>query len=272
MRRAALAALLLVAAVSTAGAAEPVPQGSLMLEQAAPGSHVTLDGKALRVGRDGHFVFGIGRNAGPSATLVITAPDGKETRREIKIAKRSYEIDRVEGVPEETVSPTPEDLARVKSDAQRVAAARTRDSDESGWLEKFIWPATGRISGIYGSQRILNGHPFAPHIGIDIAAPAGTPIRAPAAGIVTLADPDQFLTGGTVLIDHGHGVNSVYAHLQVITVQVGQRVEQGDIIGQLGMTGRATGPNLHWGVHWFATGVDPAFLVPPMPVQNRPGN
>jgi hypothetical protein len=269
--RAALVALLLLLAAQ-ARAADSLPQGGLMVAKAAPGSKVTLDGKPLHVAPDGHYVFGIGRNAGPAVVVDITGPDGKLTKREIAIAKRDWQIDRVEGVPEATVSPSPADLARIKSDAARIAAARTADSEEAGWLERFNWPVTGRISGIYGSQRILNGHPFAPHLGVDIAAPAGTPIRSPADGIVTLADADQFLTGGTVLIDHGHGVNSVYAHLQAIGVRVGQRVLQGDVIGALGMTGRATGPNLHWGVHWFGIGVDPALLVPPMPDQPHQGN
>ena len=263
--RAAPVALLLCFAASAAWAGDSLPQGALMLAQAPPGSKVMLDGKALHVAADGHYVFGVGRNAGPAVMVEITGPDGKVTRQQIAIAKRDWQIDRVDGVPEQTVSPSPQDLARIKSDAQRVAAARLADSDEPGWLERFIWPVTGRISGIYGSQRILNGKPFAPHLGVDIAAPAGTLIRAPADGVVTLADADQFLTGGTVLVDHGHGVNSVYAHLQAIEVKVGQHLKQGDVIGALGMTGRATGPNLHWGVAWFTTGLDPALLVPPMP-------
>jgi hypothetical protein len=270
--RAAPIALLLCLAASAAWAADSLPQGALMLAQAPPGSKVTLAGKPLHVAADGHYVFGVGRNAGPAVMLEITGPDGTVTRRQITIAKRDWQIDRVDGVPEATVSPSPEDLARIKSDAQRVAAARKTDSEETGWLEHFLWPVTGRISGIYGSQRILNGRPFAPHLGLDIAAPAGTPIRVPADGVVTLADPDQFLTGGTVLIDHGHGVNSVYAHLQAIDVKVGQHLKQGDVIGGLGMTGRATGPNLHWGVSWFTTGLDPALLVPPMPAASQPAH
>jgi murein DD-endopeptidase MepM/ murein hydrolase activator NlpD len=265
VRRALLLALSLGLVAATAHAAESPAQGSLLLGEAPAGSKVTLDGKALHVTPDGHYVFGVGRTAGPVVTVEITAPDGKRTRQEIRIAKRDWQIDRVDGVPEQTVSPSAADLARIKSDAQRVAAARLADSDERGWLERFVWPVTGRISGIYGSQRILNGRPFAPHLGVDIAAPAGTPIRAPADGVVTLADADQFLTGGTVLLDHGHGVNSVYAHLQKIAVKIGDHLKQGDVIGELGMTGRATGPNLHWGVSWFTTGVDPALLLPPMP-------
>ena len=264
MTRAALLVVLLCGAAA-AHAAESLPQGALRLGEAPPGSKVTLDGKPLHVAPDGHYVFGVGRNAGASVTIEITPPDGKKTLEKIGIARRDWQIDRVEGVPERTVKPSAADLERIKSDAQRVASARTVDSEERGWLERFLWPVTGRISGIYGSQRILNGQPFAPHLGVDIAAPAGTPIRAPADGVVTLADADQFLTGGTVLVDHGHGVNSVYAHLQKMAVKVGDHLKQGDVIGELGMTGRATGPNLHWGVSWFRVGVDPALLVPPMP-------
>jgi murein DD-endopeptidase MepM/ murein hydrolase activator NlpD len=260
----ALVAALASLAPGAGRADDTVSQGSLVVGQAPPGARVALDGKELRVAGDGHYVFAVARLAGPTLTLTVTAPDGKVTRRPLKVAKRSYEIDRIDGLPEESVSPGPEILARIKADAQRVAAARIADSEEKGWLEKFIWPVTGRISGVYGSQRVLNGHPMAPHLGVDIAAPIGTPIVAPADGVVTLVDPDQYLTGATVLIDHGHGVNSVYAHLSAVAVKTGQRVAQGQPIGALGMSGRATGPNLHWGVDWFATAVDPALLVPPM--------
>jgi hypothetical protein len=142
--RAALFALLLLFA-GAARAADSLSQGALMVAKAAPGSRVTLDGKPLHVAPDGHYVFGIGRNAGPAVTLEITAPGGKATKQEIRIAKRDWQIDRVEGVPEATVSPSPADLARIKADAARVAAARTADSEEVGWLERFVWPVTGRI-------------------------------------------------------------------------------------------------------------------------------
>jgi murein DD-endopeptidase MepM/ murein hydrolase activator NlpD len=263
MRGLLLAALILLLPAA-APADEALQQGALVVAKEAPGSRVSLDGKDLRVARDGHYVFAVPRLAVPTLTLSVTAPDGTVSQRILAIVQRSYEIDRIDGLPESSVSPSPEILARIKSDAQRVAQARNVDSDEPGWLEKFIWPVAGRISGIYGSQRVLNGKPMAPHLGVDIAAPIGTPILAPADGIVTLADPDQFLTGATVVIDHGHGVNSVYAHLSLMSVHVGQRLTQGESIGALGMSGRATGPNLHWGVDWFFTAVDPALLVPAM--------
>ena len=139
--------------------------------------------------------------------------------------------------------------------------AKKRDSPEDGFTEQMIWPARGRTSGVFGSQRILNGEPRAPHRGVDIAAPAGAPVGAAASGVVSLAESDMYFTGGTVMLDHGHGVHSIYAHLDQVRVTVGQRLRQGQVLGTVGATGRATGPHLHWGVYWFDRTVDPALLV-----------
>ena len=138
-------------------------------------------------------------------------------------------------------------------------------------MARFQWPVEGRISGVYGSQRILNGIPKRPHFGIDIAAPAGTPIRAPAVGLVTLAADDHYYTGGTVILDHGHGLTSAFLHLQEVRVAPGQTVAQGEVIGTLGATGRATGPHLDWRINWFDQRLDPAFFVPPMPAPDGSG-
>jgi murein DD-endopeptidase MepM/ murein hydrolase activator NlpD len=240
-------------------------QGGLVRGQAAPGSAVWLDGRALRVAADGWFVFGFGRDAAERAELVVRAPDGREERRALDITRRSYRVQRVNGLAPRMVTPSEEDLARIEAEDRLLEAARQRDGDGVGFTETMAWPAHGRISGIYGSQRILNGEARAPHRGLDIAAPRGTPVGAMASGVVLLAEPAMYFTGGTVMIDHGHGVHSIYAHLEDVLVEVGQDVAQGAILGTVGATGRATGPHLHWGVFWFDQAVDPALLVEPMP-------
>jgi len=242
-------------------------QGGLLRGVTTPGSLVTLDGKPVRVASTGHFVFGFGREAGPSATLAIVAPGGETEIRTLSIAPRQFDIQRITGLPERMVTPKPEDLERIRRDNQMVSTARKNDYPETWFAEPFDWPAKGRISGVYGSQRILNGEPRAPHYGIDIAAPTGTPILAPMPGRVTLADTDQYFTGGTVILDHGHGVSSTFLHMQTVTVTVGDVLPRGAPIGTLGATGRATGPHLDWRINWFDVRLDPALVVPPMPTQ-----
>ena len=240
-------------------------QGGLVRGQVAPGSAVWLDGQALRVSADGRFVFGFGRDAAPRAELVVRDPDGREDRRALHVARRSYDVQRIDGLPPRQVTPSEQDLARIEAEAQLLEAAKRRDTDGLGFGEKVTWPALGPISGVYGSQRILNGEPRAPHRGVDVAAAPGTPVGTMASGVVSLAEPDMYFTGGTVMIDHGHGLHSIYVHLEDVLVEVGQEVAQGALLGTVGSTGRATGPHLHWGVYWFDQAVDPALLVGPMP-------
>jgi murein DD-endopeptidase MepM/ murein hydrolase activator NlpD len=240
-------------------------QGGVVRGRVAPGSAVWLDGRELRVSGKGHFVFGFGRDARPRAELVVRHPEGPEDRRTLEVAVRTYRVQRIDGLPPRQVTPSAEDLARIRADAELIEAAKARNSGGLGFTQEVAWPALGPISGIYGSQRILNGEPRAPHRGVDVAAPAGTPVAAMASGIVSLARPDLYFTGGTVMIDHGHGLHSIYAHMQDVLVEVGQAVAQGVPLGRVGATGRATGPHLHWGVYWFDEAVDPALLVGPMP-------
>jgi len=242
---------------------EAVQQGTLVFGQTAPGSKVTLHGKALRVAPDGRFVFGIGRDESRDARIDVQRPDGSHERVDVAVKKRDWPVERVSGVPPATIDPPPEIAARIAREQAAVAAQRNRDDARSDVFQGFIWPLEGRISGRFGRQRVYNGKPGSPHSGTDIAAPQGTPIRAPAAGLVVFAEPDLYLTGGTVLIDHGHGVGSNFLHLSRLDVAPGQRVEQGDIIGQVGATGRATGPHLHWGLTWFSTRLDPQLLELP---------
>jgi murein DD-endopeptidase MepM/ murein hydrolase activator NlpD len=240
-------------------------QGGLVRGQVAPGSAVWLDGQALRVAADGWFVFGFGRDAAERAELVVRAPDGNEERRALEVARRSYRVQRINALAPRMVTPSEENLARIEAEDRLLEAARRRDSVGIGFTKAVAWPAHGRISGVYGSQRILNGEPRAPHRGLDIAAPAGTPVGAMASGVIALAEPAMYFTGGTVMVDHGHGVHSIYAHLKDVLVEVGQEVAQGAILGTVGATGRATGPHLHWGIYWFDQAVDPALLVGRMP-------
>lgn len=264
---------LLVAVVGGAAAAATQPlelkgafvQGGLVHGQVPPGSAVRFAGRRLHLDPAGRFLFGFGRDEATGEPLIVRYPDGSQIQRRLQIAKREYHIERVDGLPPREVSPSPKDLVRIRADARLIKAARKRDSAEPGIAAAFVWPVVGRISGIYGSQRILNGKPRAPHRGVDIAAPAGTPVGAMAAGVVSLAAPDMYFTGNTVMIDHGYGLHSVYAHLSELDVKVGQAVEQGQPIGRIGATGRATGPHLHWGVYWFDQALDPALLVGPMP-------
>jgi murein DD-endopeptidase MepM/ murein hydrolase activator NlpD len=240
-------------------------QGGLVRGHVAPGSAVWVDGRELRVSAEGRFVFGFGRDARSRADLVVRHPDGHEDWRTLDVATRAYQVQRIDGLPPRQVTPSEQDLARIQADAKLIEAAKARDSDRLGFTQEIAWPALGRISGIYGSQRILNGAPRAPHRGIDVAAPAGTPVKAMASGVVSLAESDLYFTGGTVMVDHGHGLHSIYAHMQDVLVEVGQGVVQGAPLGRVGATGRATGPHLHWGIYWFDDALDPALLAGPMP-------
>lgn len=259
---AALAGPVLAATLNLDGALE---QGALVRGTTAAGARVTLDGRAVRVAPDGHFILGFGRDAPAEAMLVVTLPDGGSEWQVLKIAKRDYDVQRINGLPPEQVTPDAQLLERIKTEATEIRAAHAIDGDRLDFERALIWPVTGALSGIYGSQRILNGEPRSPHLGVDIAAPAGTPVKAAAGGTVTLAEPDLYFTGGTVVIDHGYGLSTLYVHLERIDVHVGDPVAQGQPIGLLGATGRATGPNLHWGVHWYNTALDPQLVAGPMP-------
>jgi murein DD-endopeptidase MepM/ murein hydrolase activator NlpD len=260
-RLALLAALLAPLAAHAFTLDAPVEQGRLIRGQTSPKATILLDGKKLPVSPEGKFVFGLARDA--TGTITLTEND---TASVLPIAPRAWDIQRIEGLPPGKVNPDPEGLKRIQREAALIKAARSQVTDLGGFVEAFRWPANGRISGIYGSQRILNGEPRAPHLGLDIAGPTGTVIRAPASGRVVLAEPDLFFTGRTVMIDHGHGVGSIFAHLSASSVTVGQVITAGQEIGAVGATGRVTGPHLHWGVYWGAVTLDPLPLMPtPVP-------
>ena len=266
-----VASLVLTAAIAcpSAFAADTfpssAPQGSLIRVHVEPRAKVRFAGHDLRVGPRGEIAFGIGRDEKGPVTVDVIEPGGKREHIVIEVTPRDFPIERIVGVPPKTVEPPPEIAARIKREQARVVAARQRDDARVDFAEAFQWPVTGRISGRFGNQRIyvVDGKdvPKSPHSGMDIAVPTGTPVHAPASGIVTFADPDLYLTGGTVLIDHGHGVSSNFLHLSRIDVKVGQRVAQGETIGAAGMTGRATGPHVHWGMNWFDVRLDPDPLL-----------
>ena len=243
-------------------------QGSLLIGRADPGAIVTVGTRRLRMSRDGRFVFGIGRDAVGEITVTVQSPGRATVVHVVAVTPRDWPIERIVGAPPETINPPADVAARIEREQARVSAARLRDDDRDDYAQGFTWPVHGRISGRFGNQRIYvlpdgSEAPKAPHSGMDIAAAQGTPVLAPAAGVVTLAEPDLYLTGGTVLLDHGHGVSSNFLHLSRIDVRVGDRVMQGQVIGAVGMTGRATGPHLHWGMNWFDIRVDPLLVLEP---------
>ncbi|MCK5744707.1 MAG: M23 family metallopeptidase [Oricola sp.] len=240
-------------------------QGGLVFGQTEIGAKVTLDGEPVMVDNDGRFLIGFGRDAPQSALLVVSLPDGLAERRAVEIADREFPVQRIDGLDQSKVSGfTEEQLEKIAADTALKKAARKETQAIADWSVGFDWPAEGRISGVFGSQRILNGEPKNPHSGLDIAAPAGTAIRAPAPGVVRLAESDMYFEGGLVLLDHGHWLESAFLHMSRIDVKPGQRVEKGDVIGAVGATGRATGPHLHWSLKWAGTLVDPQLTLDPM--------
>lgn len=267
MMMCALLTSLFVAA-GTAVAADPsiifpkhVQQGAMVIGKVAPNSRVRYAGRRLRVTGYGTVVFGVARNAEGPARLTVTPPSGEARTVQIAIEPRDWPIQRVDGVPPRTVSPPPKIAARIKREQAKVYAARKTSDDGTGFAEHFIWPVKGRISGRFGNQRIYNGTLGSAHSGMDIAAARGTAVKAPAAGRVVFADKDLYLTGGTVLIDHGHSIGSNFLHMSELDVAVGDHVKQGEIIGKVGSSGRATGPHLHWGMTWYNTRIDPLLVL-----------
>lgn len=240
--------------------------GQLSTAERASIEGIEFEGRKLHIAKNGQFIIGLGRDAAPGATLIIINKDKREQRNFI-VKAREYKVQRVDGVPQQTVEPSPDQVERSKREAELVGEARKGDLALMFFAQKFQWPLVGPISGVYGSQRIYNGVPKAPHYGVDIARPTGTKVRAPAGGLVTLAHPDMFFSGGTLIIDHGHGLSSTFIHLSKILVKKGDSITQGQDIALVGQTGRASGPHLHWAMNWFKTRVDPQLLVGLMPEQ-----
>lgn len=243
-----------------------ITQGGLAIGQAPDDAvSVRLDGQPVAMDANRRFVIGFGRDAGPTATVAATFADGATISETLTVQKRQWDIQSIPGLRRRPTSDP--DYERIRAaEVVRIVAAREKRNDSDGWQQRWSWPATGRISGVYGSQRILAGEPSAPHAGLDIAGPPGTPVATPVDGVVVLAGGPPFsLEGNLVIIDHGMGVNSAFLHLSRVDVTEGQRVKQGQTIGAIGATGRVTGPHLHWAVAWGGVRLDPALLLGPMP-------
>ena len=236
-------------------------QGSFILGKTEPGSEVFIDKKKVKVTSEGYFVFGLSRDR--KYDVVITLNQNGNKQKVIKkVQKRKYNIQRIDGLEEKKVTPPEEVYERIKRENKWIGEARAIDSDLTFFTKKFIIPVENSIiSGVYGSQRILNGKPKWPHYGLDFVADEGTKIKAMLNGTVTLAKPDLFYTGGTLIFDHGHGISTLYMHMEKILAKKGQKVKQGDIIGTVGSTGRATGAHLDVRLNWFQTRLDPATVL-----------
>lgn len=239
-----------------------ITQGALLRGRTDPQASVTLDGKPVRVSPEGHFAFGLAWDRSEAGLLSIRLPSGETQEQALSPIAREYKVQRINGLPGKYVDPPKDVLDRIAQENARVAAARARDTQSSAFADEFQWPVKGPLTGVYGSQRILNGVPRQPHFGLDIAAGEGTPIVAPVGAVVALAEPDLYYTGGTVILDHGHGVSSSYLHMSRLDVKQGDQVDKGDIIGAIGMTGRATGPHLCLRLNWFQVRLDPSLVLP----------
>lgn len=240
-------------------------QGGLIFGQTAPGSRAFLDGREVIVSAQGNFVIGFDRDETGQRILQISQGDGHEETITLDIVIRKYDIERINGLPPESITPDPAAAQRIRDEAAMVTAARSRRDNRTDYTAGFAWPASGRISGIYGSQRILNGTANRPHYGVDIAAPEGSPVFAPADGIITLAHPGMYFSGGTLILDHGHGLSSTFLHLSKILVEAGAVVRKGNLIARIGATGRASGPHLDWRMNWLDRRVDPQLLLEDAP-------
>jgi len=242
-------------------------QGGLIFGLTLPGNQIFLDDTEVMVSGEGKFLIGFGRDETGERLLRVKGGPGDEELVTLTVAPREYNIERVDGLPPKTVTPDPAAAKRIAEEAAMVFSARSRRDSRTDYAPGFVWPARGRISGVYGSQRILNGEPRRPHFGLDIAAPAGSPVYAPAAGIVTLIHPDMYFSGGTLILDHGQGLSSTFLHLSKILVEAGTTVQQGDLIAEIGSTGRASGPHLDWRMNWLNRRVDPQLLMKGTPQQ-----
>ena len=239
-------------------------EGGLMIARTAPDNRVTLDDATIPVAPDGLFIVGFHRDSDLPVTIGITKTDGTSQLTVLTPQQRSYQIQRIDGLQKNMVTPPENVIARIKSDQAAVAAARQTPAAAGDFWRGIDWPVTGRISGVFGSQRILNGQPRQPHYGIDIAVPKGTPVRAPASGLVTLVK-DLYFSGWTVIINHGLGLNSTFLHLDSTAISVGDTVQRGIIIGTVGSTGRSTGPHLDWRLDWQGRRIDASLAAGPMP-------
>ena len=233
-------------------------QGHFIIGKTDPNSKIKIGKKQVKVSKDGYFAFGLGRDRKYDVVITIEK-DGVKKKITKKVQKRKYNIQRIDGLDEKQVTPPEEVYERIKSENKLIAETRAIETDLDFFKDKFIIPVDDAIiTGVYGSQRILNGKPKWPHYGLDFAQKEGAPVKAMLDGIVTLAESDLYYTGGTLIFDHGHGISTLYMHMQKIFVKKGQKIKQGEVIGTVGSTGRATGAHLDIRLNWFGTRLDPA--------------
>ena len=239
-----------------------VLQGSLVIGQENKIDQIIVDGNDIKLSKEGYYVFAVGRDHVDPLSVTKIINNEVVSIHEIQIIKQDYEIQRIDGLPEQMVTPLEDEIIkRIIAENEVIKEKKLIDTDHIFFINQFIIPTQGIISGVFGSQRILNGKPKSPHKGLDIAAVEGEPVVATNDGVVILAEDDLYYTGGTIMIDHGHGVKSIYAHMSQVNVQADEKVSKNQIIGAVGSTGRSTGPHLHWGVMLFNTYVDPALLI-----------
>ena len=236
-------------------------QGSFILGKTSPDTKIFIDDRNIRVSKDGYFAFGLDRDR-KNDVIIKIKKNGVSSKIIKKVFKREYKIQRIDGLPPKQVTPPPEVYERIKKDNILIGKARSIDTAFNFFKKKFIYPIDKYIiTGVYGSQRILNGKPRRPHYGIDFHAPEGTPVKAMMDGEVTLAENDMYFTGGTIIFDHGHGISTLFMHMKDINVKIGQKIKQGQIVGTLGQSGRATGPHLDIRLNWFDVKLDPATIL-----------
>jgi len=236
-------------------------QGHFILGKTDPGAKIQIDKKNVRVSKDGFFAFGLGRDR-KNDVIITETLNGVKNQFVKKVLKREYKIQRIDGLPEKKVTPPKEVYDRIRKENKLIGRARAIDTNLTYFKDQFITPVDNAIiTGVYGSQRILNGKPRWPHYGLDYAQKTGTPIKAMLSGVVTLAEKDLYYTGATLIFDHGHGISTLYMHMNEIFVEMGQEVKKGDIIGTVGKSGRATGPHLDVRLNWFDVKLDPASVL-----------
>ena len=244
-----------------------IKQGALILGKTKSNNKVTFDGKPIMVSKNGDFVFGFGRDDDKQHKLVITTSTNEQEQKMLIPLKREYKIQRIEGIKKSIMKPNLKAVARSRKDNGQISKARKTGSVLTAFADGFIAPIDGRITGVYGSQRVFNGEPKRPHFGLDYAGKKGDPVKAPASGKVTLFVSDMFYSGGTMIIDHGHGVTSTFLHLSKSYVKVGDEVKQGQVVAAVGASGRATGPHLDWRINWFDVRLDPAYVLKIKPIK-----
>ncbi|MCL6414430.1 M23 family metallopeptidase [Aestuariirhabdus sp. Z084] len=256
--------LIMMAGLAFADQAQPLTQGSLYIGKTDPDHQVWLGKRRVQVAEDGTFAIGFDRDAKLQQRFQITSPDGTTQNYDLSLQSRDYRIQRIDGIARRIMQPNQDDLIRIRAENARVKKARKQDLPQLFFTQTFIWPLTGPITGVYGSQRVYNGEPRRPHYGVDVAAPTGTVVVAPADAVITFAELDLFFSGGTLIMDHGHGVSSSFLHLSKLLVKAGETVRQGQPVAEVGATGRVTGAHLDWRMNWFEQRIDPTLLVPPM--------